>query len=422
MDNGIKLRLLIHRILFEIKIKNKNLDNHSIQKKINRFNEKDRAFIYNVILNSMRYYFHITQILNLYLSKKPKLKHRLILVSAITQIVFLDFKEYAVINCSVEISKKLKLHHGFINASLKNIAKDKIKLKNTNIIYSDLPEWFCNETKDLNDKEKKLFIRNFHTQPNLHLIFKSSDDLMNFEEELIKTSQISGFLKKQTKIENLLSYKNGTWWVQDFSSFFPLSNKINYEKKKEFIDLCSAPGGKSFQILNENFKIILNDKNLIRIKKLRTNLKRLNFPTEISNYDVLKYDFKAKFDFVILDAPCSSIGTIRKNPEIFFKNKRPDIKNLIKLQEKLLFKSCQLLKNNGVLLYMVCSFLQSETTNLIKNFLSKNNNFDITDFKIDKKNSKYKNFIHNKFIRILPSRLADNNIDGYFAALIKKKN
>ena len=111
-------------------------------------------------------------------------------------------------------------------------------------------------------------------------------------------------------------------WIQDFSSpFFPINN-INIKNIKEKnIDLCAAPGGKSFQILSLNKNIIMNDKSKNRIELIKENLDRLKFKTEIFNYDVLKLESKEKYDFIILDAPCSALGTIRKNPEIFFKKR-----------------------------------------------------------------------------------------------------
>ena len=130
-------------------------------------------------------------------------KEKILLISAITQIVFLDFKEYAVINCSVEIAKKIKVYHGLINASLKKISKDKEKLKKINIKFDDLPLWFRNRTKLFDINQKRLFINNFSKEPSIHLVFKDKDKLKNFEEELIKTTEISGFLVNKKNITNI---------------------------------------------------------------------------------------------------------------------------------------------------------------------------------------------------------------------------
>ena len=123
MLKGLKIRFEIHNILFSVYKFNKTLNNSSIKKKINKQKTEDISFLYNVTLNSMRFHLHCIKIIKKYIKKKLRDQEKILLISAITQIVFLDFKEYAVINCSVEMAKKLKLNPGLINASLKNILK-----------------------------------------------------------------------------------------------------------------------------------------------------------------------------------------------------------------------------------------------------------------------------------------------------------
>ena len=142
--------------------------------------------------------------------------------------------------------------------------------------------------------------------------------------------------------------------MQDFSSMLPLAilNKI---ENLNILDMCAAPGGKAFQVLSKN-RVILNDINIKRISRLKKNLNRLKLNPEIKNLNALNLDENHKFDMVILDAPCSSIGTIRKHPEIFFRSIGPDIESLVQLQKNLLQKASQLINNKGKIVYMVCSF------------------------------------------------------------------
>ena len=131
--------------------------------------------------------------------------------------------------------------------------------------------------------------------------------------------------------------------------------------------------------------------------------------------------FFRKFETVILDAPCSSIGTIRRHPEIFFRKKIPDLNKITLMQAQLLEKSKSLLKKNSYLIYMVCSFLQEEGKIQIKNFLKQNKNF--SHIKFSSNLTKYTNNFTDKngFYYVIPSKL-DNNvlIDGFFAAILKK--
>ena len=163
------------------------------------------------------------------------------------------------------------------------------------------------------------------------MVFKTEQNLNSFKEIYTKSSKNSAFIEVKKNIEKIQNYNKGNWWVQDFSSMLPLA--INSDTKDlKFFDLCAAPSGKSFQVLSKNI-VTLNDINPKRISRLRQNLSRLNFCPEIKNLNGLNFPENNKFDLVILDSPCSSIGTIRKNPEILFKSKKPDLKSLNKLQK-----------------------------------------------------------------------------------------
>ena len=420
MIKGVKIRFEIQNILFSIYKFNKTLNNSSIKKQINKQKKEDISFLYNVILNSMRLHLHCLKIINIFIKKKLRDQEKILLISAITQIVFLDFKEYAVINCSVEIAKKLKLYPGLINATLKNIAKNKNDLKQTKIDFGDLPLWFKEKTQFLSSYEKKQFLENFYKEPNIHIIFKDEEKLKKFEDKLFKTSIVSGFLLDGKNFQHRNSFVKGDWWVQDFSSFLPLYNFEELNKNMIFLDACAAPGGKSFQILSKKYNIILNDKNKTRIQTLKANLKRLKLNAQILNEDFIQFDNKKKYDVIIIDAPCSAIGTIRRNPEIFFKNRGPNFNELVSLQENMLKKASFLLNTNGFIIYMTCSFLKIETIDQVEKFLKLNNDFLLSSFRLKENKSNYSKLIKNDFMITIPNIIFNYNIDGYFAAFLKK--
>ena len=420
MIKGEKIRFDIHNILYSVYKFNKTLNNNSIKNIISKHKKEDISFLNNVALNSMRLHLHALKIINKYIKKKLGDHEKILLISAVTQIVFLDFKEYAVINCSVEIAKKLRVYHGFINAVLKRVSKDKKKLRDIKIEFSDLPYWFTSKTRYLSNSEKKLFVKNFCKEPDIHIVFKNKDFLNSFEESIVKTSEISGFLINKKNIEDKVSFIKGEWWVQDFSSFFPIYNLQNEYKYKKYLDACAAPGGKSFQILSKNIKIFLNDKNKKRVEILENNLDRLNFKANLLNEDFTKFNTNEKYDFIIIDSPCSAVGTIRKNPEIFFKSKGPNFKKLNDLQIKLLEKASILLNKNGLILYMVCSFIKNETIDQIDRFLQKNKNFEIFIFKLNQESINFSKLVINNYMLTLPGNILNKTIDGYFAIFLKK--
>jgi len=420
MAKGLKIRFEIHNILLSIFKFNKTLNSSSIKKQLNKQEKEDIPFLYNVTLNAMRLHLHCLKIVNTYIKKKLRDHEKVLLISAITQIVYLNFREYAVINCSVEIAKKLNLYPGLINAALKTISKDKYHLKEIRINFSDLPNWLQEKASFLSSYEKKQFINYFCKEPDIHVVFKDEIKMKKFEDDLVKTSEISGFLLDKKNIQDKKSFIRGDWWVQDFSSFLPLYNFTIANKNNRILDACAAPGGKSFQILTKKLNVILNDKSKSRITILKSNLKRLRLSAEVLNEDFTKFNYKTKYDIIIIDAPCSAIGTVRRNPEILFKNKGPNFSELISIQEKMLKKASILLNKNGFIIYMTCSFLKIETIDQINMFLKKNENFLVSDFKLFKNNNNYSKLIKNKFMITIPNMIYNYNIDGYFAAYLKK--
>ena len=153
---------------------------------------------------------------------------------------------------------------------------------------------------------------------------------------------------------------------------------------------------------------------------MQYNLNRLNYTERILNYDFTKFNEEKKYDVIIIDAPCSAVGTIRKNPEIFFKTNTPNFDNLTLIQKKMLDKASNLINTNGLILYMVCSFLKIETEDQIRNFLSKKNDFKLHKFDLINKKNKYSKLFKKNIMITLPKTILNYNIDGYFAACLKK--
>ena len=426
MQKGLQTRLSVYLILKSL-INNKSTYDKLFKSEIekNKYSARDINFIQSVVLSSLRHNMQVKKIIDKFANKKINEDTYILLLSAITQLVFLNFKNYAVVNSSVELSKKnkIKTYSGFVNGILKNIIKEKEDLKKTKIELNDLPKWFINKITKKNFNKISYIINSINEKPDLHLVFKNEILLKNFLKERnnedIKTSEISLKITDHSNIEKLPRYHNGEWWVQDFSSMLPIFLSKELINKK-VIDLCAAPGGKTFQSIVRNNKLTIIEKNRIRAKTLNSNLKRLNFSNSINIMDALDINEKEKYDVILIDAPCSAVGTIRKNPEIFFRKNEGDINKYIQIQKNLLNKSVKLSNKNSLIIYMVCSFLEEETTAQIDNFLKLNNNFCIEKFKT----SAYKKLIDNYgYINSFPTTINNQvKIDGFFAAKIKRND
>ena len=422
MQKGIITRLVSHKILYNLKINNANFDEiFSFYITKYSLSLSDRKLVNNIVLNSMRHNTHINSIITKYVKKKVNINQYLLILSATTQMIFLNFKSYAVINCTVELSKNknLKVFPGFINAILKNILKDKDKIKKTQIQYNNLPNWFITHNENWQLGEKNSFLQSITKKPNLHIVFKNIQSMNKFNYENIYTSKTSLIIQNPTSINLLPRFDKGEWWVQDYASMLPLYLTSNI-KNKVVLDMCAAPGGKTFQALNYGAKLDIVEINPKRANILKKNLIRLKFNDNIKIIDALKISKVKKYDLILVDAPCSSVGTIRRNPEIFFRSSVPDFHKITSLQNKLLNKAKNILKNNGTIIYMVCSFLKLETINQIQNFLEKNPNFYNNKFILS--NNEDKLIDNNGFINIIPRKYKHFNIDGFFAARLTRND
>ena len=216
MQKGLITRYIIFQILKSLKNEKINYDSIFLKKIKNRkLISSDINLIQNVVLTSMRYHLEIDQIIKIYTNKINKNSNNYFLIlSGIAQIVFLNFKDYAVIHSSVEIAKNnkfLKIYPAFINGLLRNIARNKKELSKIKVSFSMLPQWFKDQAKNWNEKLKTSFVKTIKMEPNIHLVFKNSEDLNKFKLPSIKTTKNSLVIKKTTKIENLPEYKEGIW-------------------------------------------------------------------------------------------------------------------------------------------------------------------------------------------------------------------
>ncbi len=421
MKKSVKIRKIIFEILYEIHQKNVNFDESFINltNKIS-LNDQEKSMIYNIVLNSIRNNFFIQNILKNLLQKKTSEKIKVLLVSAITQLLYLGFKGYAVTDDTVEVAKIKNLNPGLINSLLKNVISKEKEIEKNKIDPSSIPIWF----KTILKKNKISFsqiIKNTSTEPSLHLVFKEKKYLASFKEDHSATTSTSAFVNNVKKIKNIEGYDKGHWWVQDLSSMLPiyLSPEIKYKK---ILDMCAAPGGKAFQGISQQNEVCLNDISSKRIKVLKDNLNRLNFNNKITNLDALNISEKERYDTIILDSPCSGVGTLRRNPEILFKKKQPEFEFLFKTQKQLINKAGKLLNNKGVLIYMVCSFLYEETKRIRDIFLNENKNFSQSKFNLNENNEFNKFIDTDGEIFTIPSNFKSFMIDGFYAVKFIKND
>ncbi len=161
------------------------------------------------------------------------------------------------------------------------------------------------------------------------------------------------------QVSALPGFDTGDWWIQDAAATLP-ATLLAAQAGERVLDLCAAPGGKTMQLAAAGAQVTALDLSGPRLKRVRENLARTGLSAEIVTGDALTWEPDAPFDAVLLDAPCSATGTIRRHPDLPFIRKPADVVALVELQAQLLDRALTLLKPGGRLVYCTCSLLPDE--------------------------------------------------------------
>ena len=408
--------------------------------------EKDISLISEIVYGVISYKITLDEIIKKYSSiklKKISIWILNVLRMGIYQIIFLDkIPKSAAVNESVNLAKRYghKASSNFVNAILRkvdkkdfeelfNIKDDVERISKT----TSMPEWIIKElAKNTNYEDIEEICKNLNKRPKINIrINRLKTNIVEVKEELKKENIIYNTisedeedfleLEKIKDIENNKLFKNGFFTIQDISA--GMTAKILSQKPNELVlDACAAPGGKTTymaELMNNKGKIIAGDIYEHRLNLIQQNAKRLGISIiETKILDATKYykEYEAKFDKILLDVPCLGIGVIKRKPDIKWQRKPEDLQKIGKIQKIILENCSKYLKTGGELVYSTCSILEEENENIIKEFVKKNQNFEIK--KVKNTIKIFENFIKKEgYISIKPT---EKN-DGFFICKLVKK-
>ena len=391
-----------------------------------RLNEKDKALIKFITLTTIRNRGIIENIMNKYL-KKP-LKEKMLepksgIMLGISQILFSRIPSYASVNTVVDLFYgKNQKWKPLVNALLRKVVKEKITLMQLveNKILN-IPFWLKNSWFKQFGKDKAIkIINSIFEDPTIDIKVKSS--INDWKEVLDANLICNDTLRIRTKgdIKKLKGFKEGKWWIQDIAAQLPV--KIMGEiKDKKIIELGAAPGGKTAQMLNKGAIVTSIEISKKRTALLKKNLNRLNFTknNKIICEDARKWIAKEKSDITIVDVPCSSTGTLRKNPDVMWHKKEEDINKLKIIQLDLLNTAINLTTTNGIIIYSSCSLQFEEGEEVIKYFLDKKL-VKLLNIRKEEINGYPKEILNKGLIRTLPYMYNKGGMDGFFIARMLK--
>lgn len=367
--------------------------------------DKDKALLQELSFGVLRVLplleWFIQQLITKPLKGKKRIIHYLIMVG-IYQLHFTRIPPHAALAETVDgaITLKHPQLKGLINGVLRQFQRQEQALNakaNNNESNYLHPKWLLEKIQQVYPAQWEEILEANNQKPPMWLrvnqLYHSTHDYLillqqaGIEASLSKDSKFAIKLQKPCAINQLPGFDQGWVTIQDLSA--QQCVELLAPKNGEYIlDLCAAPGGKTTYILELAPKadVVAIDIDELRIKRIQENLNRLKLHARIIVGDgcrPLEWTSGAKFDRILLDAPCSATGVIRRHPDIKWLRKPTDIQQLVKLQYEILEAIWPYLKTNGILVYATCSILPDENREQIQKFLfhhpeaSSNNNMEL---------------------------------------------
>lgn len=383
MENDL---IVASRIVQQI-VDGKNIDKIFME---NISAKNNVSLVKDIVYGSIRnYYLYEAQLDQLLKSEIKSKDIKFLLINAIYQLNHQAIKKFTIVNQNVEASKKInqKLSN-FVNAILRNYLRKQNEINEVNerdVNYS-YPQWWVDKLKkQYEDYEEILRVGN--TRGNLVIRINKRKTTEGEYLDLLEKHNIEYVkiisnkyiqIQNEKDIKKLPKFMDGFFYVQDPGAQLAV-NFLDLKDEMSVLDLCASPGGKATHMLEEyNINLDCYDISAERLNLIKDNLERLGHHAKI----LKNLELKSQYDRVLIDAPCSGSGVVRRHVDIKMMRKEEDIKKFQNQQLDLLKKGWKLLKKNGKLLYITCSIFEEENKQVVENFLKTENDIQIGDIKI----------------------------------------
>lgn len=395
---------------------------------------RDRAFTRMLVSTVLRRMGQIDDLI-LKSENRPGKTHPLSLQNLLrigtTQLLFMDVPDHAAVDTSVRIAEKTGLsgQKNFVNAILRNLARTGKELMNRqDAARINVPEWLMRIwIEDYGLKTAAEIAMSSLSEAPLDITVGNTETIDFWAKELSATILPTGSLRRNSggRILDLPGFEDGTWWIQDAGAAIPAKLFGPSISGETVIDLCAAPGGKTAQLASAGAKVISIDRSMKRLSRLKENLKRLRleeFVTcEASDASAWKPSTPPKF--ILLDAPCTATGTIRRNPDILHTKEPKDLERLASVQANLLKNAAHMLESGGMLIYCTCSLQKDEGEHQIERLLREQPMMERVPVTSEEAKMLANAVTPEGDLRLLPFHLsAHGGIDGFFISRLIKTN
>ncbi|MDE3016860.1 MAG: 16S rRNA (cytosine(967)-C(5))-methyltransferase RsmB [Pseudomonadota bacterium] len=393
----------------------------------------DRAFAQMLAKTVLRRLGQIDNILKVFLerpleARASRIMHALRLGTA--QLIWLKTPPHAAVHATVELAKQLKMEKmsGLVNAVLKKVAHEGEAIAAAqDAAKINTPGWLWESWEMAYGADITRRIAEIHlTEPPVDISVKSDPEYwagkLGGVVLPVKTDFGGSVRLRDTRaITQLSGFSEGKWWVQDLAAAIP-AKLLGDVHDKRVIDLCAAPGGKTAQLAVSGAKVSAVDRSKDRIAMLKTNVHRLQLQAEYVTTDASKWLPAFAPDAILLDAPCSATGTLRRHPDVAWHRKPEDIARLMETQKKLLMHALGILAPGGTLVYAVCSLQPEEGERQIRQLLEEHKDVTLMPIKAAGLGVPEECVTSKGEIRTLPCHLSElGGMDGFYAAVLRKK-
>ncbi|WP_116963956.1 16S rRNA (cytosine(967)-C(5))-methyltransferase RsmB [Fastidiosibacter lacustris] len=388
---------------------------------------QNTRLVYVLCYGVFRHFFYLDACVDRLAKSKTKAKIRLISMVGLYQLLFMNKAKHALIHETVEACQELNLENakGFINALLRKVALDSTVLPPM-IGFPEIPDWLYGKLKKHYPYDIKCLIDESNKQAPMFLRLNQQKN----QTELLTTLKQQGieyhitdlpyciYLQQACNIDELPLFDEGFYTVQDLSAQYA-AHILQPKPNEKVLDACAAPGGKSTHLLEycPDIQLTIMDNNQKRFPRIKENIKRLQQLklniTFLLHNATQALPQNSQFDKILIDAPCSATGVIRRHPDIKVLRTPEEVKSIVETQKAILNNLWQYLKPNGLMLYATCSILPEENDKQINSFLQ--NHLDAYILDIPILNFKAK---QQHGYQLFPKTRAG---DGFYYCLIQKK-
>ncbi len=342
----------------------------------------------------------------------------------VAQLLFLDTPAHAAVDSTVQLlSHGVAGYRGLVNAVLRRIDREgRERLAALPAVPINTPAWLYERWTKAYGPETAAAIATAHLEePPLDLTAKADPGAWAERLGAILLPTGSLRLRAEGPIEALPGFGEGAWWVQDAAAAIP-ARLLGEVAGRRVIDLCAAPGGKTAMLAAAGAAVAAVDRSPTRLARLRRNLARLGLAAEIHEADATQWQPAEPADAVLLDAPCSSTGTIRRHPDLAWIKRPHEIQTLARLQDRLLAAAGRMVKPGGLLVYCTCSLEPEEGGERVAAFLANGAPFEPVPIEPAEVGGLGELLTPAGELRSLPCHLAAaGGIDGFFAARLRRR-